>query len=71
MTAARILLSYGLRLAFGLVPWILTAVSTRAAAGAGAAGPAFAVTGSVTDTRLPATESRVTAGEHFRIPGGR
>jgi hypothetical protein len=27
--------------------------------------------GRVTDTRLPATEGRVTPGEHFRIPGDR
>ena len=27
--------------------------------------------GQVTDTRLPATEGRVAAGEHFRTPGGR
>ena len=47
MTVARILLSLALPLAFGLAPWVLTAVSTRAAAGVLAAGLAFAVAGPV------------------------
>jgi hypothetical protein len=43
MTVARILLSPALPLALGPAPWVLTAMRTRAAAGALAAGLAVAV----------------------------
>ena len=46
MTVAQILLSLALPLAFGLAPWVLTAVSTQAAAGVLAARLALAVAGS-------------------------
>jgi hypothetical protein len=48
MTVEQILVSLGLPLAFGIVPWVLTAVRTGMAAAAVAAGLAFAVTASVT-----------------------
>jgi hypothetical protein len=47
MTITRILVSVVLPVAFGLAPWVLTAVSTRAAAGLLGAALAFAAVGSI------------------------
>lgn len=47
VTVLRIVLSLALPLAFGLAPWLLAVVSTRAAAGALGAGLALAAVGSI------------------------